>query len=319
MQYWSLILCDVWVKSEFEEKNNYCPRDYHVPNYWEMFYIIDSWIGLNLDWEYYIDSLYWDINKGGQYPFAWNPFSFNKWKLNHTVDYNANWNVIYWITDKKRDTLCVANSSNTPRNDLKWASWTSCKIDLTWLKWKYTLNSNRRYLFRDETLVLESANNILDSGKYDFSLMLECTQSWLEKVETINRVHSCNYWFINTNNNCIPDENICNLTNFWNTHTMNWKVCSWKSLWSESYDVWSHRYWKSILSESSSLYNPTIVSEIYKKANSLKQQLIDKYIAEYNNKTHIQVECEFGDKTTDRFGSLIITYNCNVKGLFWMD
>lgn len=65
-----------------------CPPDgSHVPNYWEMKYIFDSGIKLDIskNGSYYTSSLYGSIMKSTDYPYNSHPYYFtNGGYMNHT-------------------------------------------------------------------------------------------------------------------------------------------------------------------------------------------------------------------------------------------
>lgn len=313
--YWSLKICETWKKDIYANINNNCPKLYHVPNYWEMKYIMDSWVKLNLTWEYYINSLYWDIVKVSGYPFNWNPYVLKNWtSLNHGLEYDKYSNMVYWISNtNKRDVLCINDDSLIPKNNTNWTPW--CKLEnslIDWLNWKYqNLFWTRKYLFNSEKIKLDSLWNSLAKWNIDYSLSLECVNWVIKKTENIEKVNSCNYWYTLNWNDCLVDSNICNLENLWTFHLTTSKVCSWKSLWEEKIQSNSMIFLNGISGQQSA-------DEIIKgRESNEKKSLYNKYLEMYNNKIWIKVTCNPLKEEVIKNYNYKLSYQCKVEWLFW--
>lgn len=314
--FWNISICDTWKKWTYQDMNNLCPAWYHVPNYWEMDYIIKSWVVLDFtESSYYINSLYSDIVKVDSYPFAKYPFLLkrfnNQYTMNHTSD-------LTWLNNlSKENILCINNDANTPKSDTNWANWTSCGVNFDNLIWKYNLS--RKYLIRDEKIIIESLSNQLLKWNIDYVVQLECSDKGLLKKESIKKVNSCNYWYKLQNNDCIVDPLICNLENFWNTHPTNWMICSWKNLWEEKKDYWFFRYWLLKLNKQSVWYSSELDIRLNWENNEMKKNMLKKYQTQYNNKVDIDINCQLSenkDWIRDHRDFNVFT-SCKINGLFW--
>lgn len=310
--FWNLEICDTGTWATYATMNNLCPSWFHVPGYWEMYYIIDSWITLTLKWtEYYIANLYWDIVNSPGYPFNGNPYVFDSRtkKMNFKTDVGNSW-ISYWISNVKRNVMCINNSANIPTSSNVSAS---CKIEnnlySTWVVWSYVMGKeDRKYLFEWENFSLFSPKTDTNKWNLDYSLIFSCKDWTLVLTEKIEKANSCKYGYNLVGSDCVVDPTVCNMENLWNFHSVNSKVCSWKDIWTEEIIDKNVFSWNSLWSKEQAK------EMINNWDTKTKQEYYNLYRTKYNNKIDIQVNC-----TSKKIGTYTYTLNylCNIKWLFW--
>jgi hypothetical protein len=335
LEIWILKLCDSWKKDVFTNINNNCPSGYHVPNYWEIKFVLDAWVDLKTTFTgaYFINSLYWDINSSSDSKFRSIPYildycdnisSFRSWLWLSMLPYG------YASTWSKNNILCINNNSQLPTNDQKWSSWSACELtrdkntwDISafdWLKGLYH-NIDRKFILRDEKINLVSSGTTLKNWKIDYNLTLHCDINGpLQKIEEVKKIYSCNYWYALKDNDCIVDNTICNLENLWNTHPTNSKVCSRKELWNEKSVLWkSNRIIKEInLNCGGSLYPDceSLMTNLYLLSEKIKTDTLKKYNDTYNNKVDIKLTWSLSSEL-ESFKNYKLYYNVKIEWLFW--
>lgn len=311
---WNLRICDTGKKSTYQNMKRLCPPDgSHVPNYWEMKYIFDSGIKLDIskNGSYYTSSLYGSIMKSTDYPYNSHPYYFtNGGYMNHTSWWTA--------TNDTLNILCI-NHAGVPTSDPNGVKY--CEITQNLLnigvtgKYKKE-NIARNNLFEWETIALDSLGNEINKWNIDYTLSLSCKGSQLTKNETIKKINSCKYGYVLVNNDCKIDPTVCNLENLWNVHPTNSKVCSWKEIGKKEFqNKTEYAVWGIKKFQWYSVGDSDAATEIKNNWDQVtKNEVLQEYRSLYNNKVDIQVQCEV---KTEWHNEYTLTYICNTNGLFW--
>ena len=291
-----ITLCDTW-KSVYDNELNTvsCPDWYKKPNYYESGYFLSAKDIIKEAWfsgHYWTNSLMKDVST------AWDP------RLQ-----NNRYEIFFWWKNPNAPLLFM-NSLKGKYNVLcyKWLNLSKNYINQCWVT-DDDLRLKREYLLKWEEYIIEKKSVENFNWTFDDDLIFQCSGSNI--IETVkSRAVSCKYWYILKDNDCIPNELICNLWNFWSTHPINWKICSWKNLEtvvsSDEVYVWSYR-------------DVAVTIQLNKLKSYFIEETTNNYKSKYNNKVDVKViDCTEAIRPswTNNF-TWYLSYSCEVEWLIW--